>query len=88
MSEQVVEDKKFKTYLYSYRYKGKEWGGDIMAEDFEDAQARLSAIHFATVEGELKATIPANPFMATILTPVMRLVVRVLNIIWVLRGKK
>ena len=33
----------------------------IMAESFEDAEARLSAIHFGKVDGTLVAEIPANP---------------------------
>ena len=35
-----------------------------MAQGFEDAEARLSAIHFGKVEGEIMAKIPVTPTTA------------------------
>ena len=50
------------TFLCSYRYKGQDWGFDLVAQDFDDAKAKLSAIHFnGKVEDKLMATIPAAP---------------------------
>jgi len=65
-------DKSFDTFLCSYRYKGQLCGFDIIARDFEDAEARLAAIHFnGKVDGRLKAVIPAS-------TPASGLIVRML----------
>lgn len=50
-----------KTYCISYMHKGSEWGLQIVAEDAEDAQARLRALGFnGHVLGELVATIPGS----------------------------
>lgn len=49
----------YKIFTCSYRYAGKEWSVDFPATSFEDAEARLSAMHFGKVDGELVATIPA-----------------------------
>ncbi len=51
----------YKTFICSYRYAGKEWTVDFPATSFEDAEARLSAMHFGKVNGILMATIPAGP---------------------------
>lgn len=47
-------------FIFSYRYKGKSWSFEFPAEDFEDAEGRLAAIHFnGKLDGQLGATIPA-----------------------------
>ena len=51
----------FKVFTCSYKYKGKSWCVSLPAEGFEDAEARLSALHFGRVDGEIVAEIPANP---------------------------
>ena len=48
-----VNERPFKTFVCSYNYNGCRWGLDLMAEDFEDAQARLQAIAMGTVDGLL-----------------------------------
>lgn len=50
---------RYKTFLVSYRYEGAEWVVQLPARDFADAKARLARLSFATVDGELVATVPA-----------------------------
>jgi len=60
---------KWPMFTYSYRYKGAEWGFELPAEDFKDAQARLAAIHFnGKLDGKLGGTIPASIPAAGLLT--------------------
>jgi len=56
----LMDNEGFKTFLVSYRYDGSEWGLHIKARDFDDAKARLARLQYATVDGELAATIPAS----------------------------
>lgn len=49
-----------KTYLFSYRHDGAEWGFQIIAESPSDAKARVARLQWATYEGELMATVPAS----------------------------
>lgn len=53
-------DKPFKTYLFSYRHDGCDWGLEIKATDASDAKERLKAITFARYDGELIAKIPVE----------------------------
>lgn len=48
----------YKTYLASYNYEGERWNLEIKARDFADAQARLNRLSFATLDGEVKGSIP------------------------------
>lgn len=50
----------FKRYLVSYRHEGARWNIELPARSFEDADARLRQLHFAKVDGEVMATIPAS----------------------------
>ncbi len=52
------QEKEMKTFLISYPYQGKRWDFDIPAEDFVDAEAKLSQMAFGKVDGELKFRIP------------------------------
>lgn len=54
----MVEDQ-HKTFVVHYRYDGAEWGIQIPARSFEDAQARLVRLQYGTVKGELVMTLPA-----------------------------
>ena len=48
-------------FTFTYWYKGSEWSFDLPAENFDDAEARLAAIHFnGKLEGQLGGTIPAS----------------------------
>lgn len=66
----------FKTYLCRYNFGGSEWAFEISAESADDAQARLSRMAFAKVDGELVARVPYA------LGPVARLIAGVRNAIW------
>ena len=57
----VSPEPEYRLFTCSYTYQGQKWGLDIYATSFEDAEARLSAIHFGTVDGVVEATIPAYP---------------------------
>lgn len=53
-------EKGWQTFICHYMYKGSNWGFEIVAEDFDDAQARLSALgQFGKVDGIKVAVIPA-----------------------------
>jgi len=54
------ENDGFKTFTCSYNYQGSSWVFHIMAMDIDDARARVAALHFARLDGELMATIPAD----------------------------
>lgn len=50
------------TFVCTYRYKGKEWGFSIVAENFRDARERIAALGtWGRVDGILYNEIPANP---------------------------
>jgi len=51
---------KFKTFIGSYRYQGRSWGFEILAQNLEDAEARFAAMHWGQIDGELMAVIPAG----------------------------
>lgn len=50
----------FKHYLVSYNYEGSRWNIEVPAASFDDAEARVRALSFAKVDGELFAKIPAS----------------------------
>ena len=55
-------NEKWQTFICHYMYKGTKWGFELKAEDFEDAQARLSALRqFGKVDGINIVEIPAVP---------------------------
>ena len=47
-----------KTYLVSYGYDGARWSLELKADSWEEAEARLGMLQYASVDGELKAKIP------------------------------
>lgn len=54
-----------KVFLATYRHEGAKWALELKARDFEDAQARLAKLSYATLDGELVAKVPAvaGPFV-------------------------
>jgi len=56
-----MSDGEYKTYTCSYRFDGGEWGFTIKARSFEEAQRRVKAMVWASVDGELHAIIPTAP---------------------------
>lgn len=49
-----------KQYVCSYHYNGAQWQIEIMAENHEDAEARLHAMRMATVDGEVVLKVPVG----------------------------
>ena len=50
------------TFVCTYRYKGAEWGFQIVAENVNDARERMAALgQWGKVDGILYGEIPANP---------------------------
>jgi hypothetical protein len=49
----VASEPKFKTYLCEYGHDGARWCVEVKAASREDAAARLKAMAFARVEGEV-----------------------------------
>lgn len=60
---------KYKTFLASYNFAGKEYGIEFMAKDRDEAERRLARLAFARLDGELVATVPEylGPFMAVLI---------------------
>jgi len=52
---------KLKTYMFTYPYKGDEYGFTIPAYSEEEALDRLKALAFTKYDGELVAKIPVAP---------------------------
>lgn len=50
----------YKTFTCEYPFNGSKWGFEIKARSFEEAEARVKALGWATVNGELMMTIPAE----------------------------
>lgn len=55
-----LKDEPFRLFVCSYQYAGWEWGLELMAQGFSDAEARLAAVQGGKVDGELMAKIPAT----------------------------
>lgn len=49
---------RFQTYLCSYRYNNRQWSFDLKATSFEDAETRLKAIGYGSVDGVVEMKIP------------------------------
>lgn len=67
----------FKRYLVSYRHDGAQWNIELPATSLEDAQQRLSQLHFGKVDGEIVANIPG------VMGPIAMLAAQIRNLIWV-----
>jgi hypothetical protein len=50
----------FQTYLFTYRHDDAEWTLEIKARNVHDAKARLKALPFARLDGELVAKVPLS----------------------------
>lgn len=53
-----MADDPFKTFICSYPFQGGQWGFEIKARSFEEAQARVKAIGWGKVDGELMMKLP------------------------------
>jgi hypothetical protein len=51
----------YKPFLCEYPFDGMTWSFEIMARSQSDAEARVKAMPWASVKGELVARIPAAP---------------------------
>lgn len=51
-------DDQYKVFVVHYRHDGAEWGIQLPANSFEDAEARLARLAHGTVKGELVMTLP------------------------------
>ena len=61
LKTELPDHPEYRLFTCSYRHQGREWGVYLYATDFNDAKARLSAIHFGTVDGVVDQVIPAYP---------------------------
>jgi hypothetical protein len=66
----------FKSYLVSYRHDGAQWNIELPATSLEDANRRLSQIHFGRVDGEIVANVSES------LGPIAVLIAWIRNLIW------
>lgn len=55
-----MSDSAFKDFICEYPFDGARWGFTITAVDHAEAQDRLRALAWASVKGEVVATIPAS----------------------------
>lgn len=53
----LINASESKTYLCEYRYQGCTWSFEIIAESYEDAQARIRSLAYGKVLGEVKGTV-------------------------------
>lgn len=51
----------FKTFVFSYEYRGASWVMELKASSPEDAQQRLRQLPWARLDGELVAKVPVAP---------------------------
>lgn len=65
----------FKRYLVSYRHDGAQWNIELPAASFEDAERRLSQMHFGRVDGEVVATLPGS------MGPIASILIAIRNLI-------
>lgn len=56
----MLEDDVQKTFLVRYNYDGAEWGASIQARNLDEARERLNRLAYATIDGELVATLPPS----------------------------
>lgn len=56
----MSESQQFNRYLFEYRHEGSEWALEVRARDIDDAKARLKAMPWAQLKGEivLQGSIP------------------------------
>jgi hypothetical protein len=52
-------DDQYKMFVVHYRHDGAEWGIQLPAKSFEDAEARLARLAYGTVKGEVVMTLSA-----------------------------
>ena len=52
-------------YLCSYQFEGRQYSLTLRARNWDEAEARLKALFWGTVDGELHETIPAVPTAKT-----------------------
>ena len=55
-----MDNMNLRTFLVSYNHDGARWSLEIKARDFSDAKARLNALTFASIDGELIRRVPAS----------------------------
>ncbi len=53
-------DGEWKEYVCRYYHDGKWWGLNVIAQNDEDAEARVAKLGNLQLLGELKGTIPAQ----------------------------
>jgi hypothetical protein len=60
------KSERFKTYLFSYEYRGKKWPSTSRQQALKDAKDRLVRIARASYDGELVASfsVPLVGFVA------------------------
>ena len=58
----MIEEREFKTYLFTYRHDGAEWLLPLKAASPDDAKRRLTNIATASYDGEVCARIDLPRF--------------------------
>ena len=56
----MTVETKYATYLFSYRFNGREYTIDIVAKDADEAKERLKALAWAKYDGILGGRMPAK----------------------------
>jgi hypothetical protein len=54
----AMTEQPYKTYSVEYPFQGGTWCFEIKAQSFQEAEARLKAIGWGKVVGELAVTLP------------------------------
>ncbi|SHK23780.1 hypothetical protein SAMN02745194_04518 [Roseomonas rosea] len=61
MNQSVNGDGHYRPFEVHYGYLGRRWAIEIMATSFEDAEARVRALAFARLGGEIVLHVPVAP---------------------------
>ncbi len=60
MTEVVVNGVRYKKFLFTYPFNGKKWCGEVYAQSWEEAGAKMKAMGWGKIDGEHVASIPAS----------------------------
>lgn len=53
-----MSEQPYRTFLFNYRFDGRDWGFEIKAKDADEARERVKVMSLARYEGVLVARLP------------------------------
>ena len=55
-----MNDMRYKKFFFTYPFNGKKWCGEVYAQTWEEAEAKIRAMDWGKIDGEHVASIPAS----------------------------